>query len=354
MASERTEKATPKRRGEAKGKGQIAKSADFDAAVMLTVGVILLYCFIPSVVAKLQSTAIMTFSHLDPSMINRGAFIGFFAPYGAVAISILLPFMLIMLASGLILKYAQVGPMFSLETLKPNFDKFSPMGILNGFKKFGNLRSLVELVKSFMKMSIVGFTAYSVIESRKNEIFRLIGADISQSLMVIASIIFDMLIRICIILFFLGIADKKYQAYEYDKSLKMTKDEVKDERKNAEGDPKIKARIKSAQMQFATQRMMGNIPKADVVVTNPTHYAIAIRYDTSMAPAPQVVAKGVDYIAFRIRDIAKFNNIPIIENPPLARTLYKIVPLEGMIPAELYVAVAEVLALVYKINKGKR
>ena len=133
-----------------------------------------------------------------------------------------------------------------------------------------------------------------------------------------------------------------------------TKQDVKDERKNAQGDPKIKAHIRKVQMKFATQRMMSAVPTADVVVANPTHYSIAIRYDTGKAPAPQVVAKGTDYVAFKIREIAEANNIPIVENPPLARTLYKIVPLDGMIPAELYVAVAEVLAFVYKTNKGKR
>ena len=136
--------------------------------------------------------------------------------------------------------------------------------------------------------------------------------------------------------------------------LKMTKQEVKDERKNADGDPKIKAHIKKTQMRFAMQRMMSAVPKADVVVANPTHYAIALSYDISKAPAPQVVAKGVDYVAFKIREIAEANGVPVVENPPLARTLYKIVPLDGMVPAELYVAVAEVLAFVYKTNKGKR
>ena len=195
--------------------------------------------------------------------------------------------------------------------------------------------------------------AYFVINARKGEIFNLIGVDLPQSLSTIASIIFDMLIRICIILFFIGIADKKYQQYEFEKSLKMTKEEVKDEAKNSEGDPKIKAKIRAIQMQFAMQRMMSSVPKADVIITNPTHYSVALKYDSKAASAPQVIAKGVDFIAFKIREIAKHNDVPIVENPPLARTLYKIVPLDGLIPAELYVAVAEILAMVYKANKGK-
>ena len=166
----------------------------------------------------------------------------------------------------------------------------------------------------------------------------------------ISGIVFEMGLQICIVLIILGIFDKKYQEIEFEKSIKMTKEEVKDEHKNAEGDPKVKAKIKSVQMQFAMQRMMGAIPTADVIITNPTHYAIALRYDSKIAPAPQVVAKGVDFVAFKIKEVAKNNNIPIVENKPLARTLYKIVPLDGLIPAELYVAVAEILAYVFKLN----
>ena len=150
----------------------------------------------------------------------------------------------------------------------------------------------------------------------------------------------------------IGFIDKKYQDYEYNKSIKMTKQEVKDEWKNAEGDPLIKSKIKSAQMQFAQQKMMSAIPKSDVVVANPTHYAVAIKYDKTEAPAPKVVAKGVDFMAFKIREVARHNNVPIVENPPLARALYKLVKLDAIIPAELYVAVAEILAFVYNKNKS--
>ena len=152
----------------------------------------------------------------------------------------------------------------------------------------------------------------------------------------------------CLAMLVLGYLDKKYQHYEYEKSIKMTKQEIKDEQKDTEGDPKIKARIKSIQMQMARQRMMSSVPQADVVVTNPTHYAVAVKYDKTKAPAPLVVAKGIDYLAFQIREIAKSNNVPIVENRPVARALYNTVPVDGMIPSDLYVAVAEILAFVYK------
>jgi len=175
--------------------------------------------------------------------------------------------------------------------------------------------------------------------------------DIHTSLAVLSSILVNMLINMCAVMLILGFLDKQYQDYEYEKSIKMTKQEIKDEYKNVEGDPKIKARIKSAQMKMIRQKMMAQVPKADVVVTNPTHYAVAIKYDKKISSAPIVVAKGVDYLAFKIKEIAQENKIPIVENKPLARSLYKLVPVEGVIPADLYVAVAEVLAYVYNRNK---
>ena len=179
----------------------------------------------------------------------------------------------------------------------------------------------------------------------------LVGLDIPIALNVIGSILVNMIINMCLAMLVLGYLDKKYQTYEYEKSIKMTKQEVKDEHKDTEGDPKIKARIKSIQMQMARQRMMSAVPQADVVVTNPTHYAVAIQYDKSKAPAPIVVAKGIDYLAFQIRDIAKSNNVPIVENRPVARALYNSVPVDGMIPSDLYVAVAEILAYVYNSKR---
>ena len=175
----------------------------------------------------------------------------------------------------------------------------------------------------------------------------LVGLEIPIALNILGSIIINMIINMCLAMLVLGFLDKKYQTYEYEKSIKMTKQEVKDEHKDIEGDPKIKAKIKSIQMQMARQRMMSSVPQADVVVTNPTHYAVAIQYDKTKAPAPIVIAKGVDYLAFQIRDIAKQNNVPIIENRPVARALYNSVPVDGIIPSDLYVAVAEILAYVY-------
>ena len=354
MADEKTERATPKRRSKARSEGQVSKSQDMNAAVTLSVGVALLLIYGSFIFDKFKSITRITFTNLDPDLITRESFLGYLSHYISEVITILLPIMAIMLVTGIAVNYFQIGPLLSFKAIKPDITKLSPSKILAGFKKFFNLKSFVELLKSLLKTIIVVAIGYSVIKKHELEIVALLGSEIMFSLSTITGIIAELTFKICLVLIVLGIIDKKYQDYEYEKSLKMSKQEIKDERKNIEGDPKIKARIRSAQMKFATQRMMGAIPTADVVVTNPTHYAVAIRYDTSKAAAPQVIAKGVDYLAFKIRDIAEANKVPIVENPPLARTLYKIVPLEGLIPADLYVAVAEVLAFVYRTNKGKR
>lgn len=354
MADERTEKATPKRISKARSEGKVSKSQDLNSAITLSIGIGIIIALGSYIFSKFQTTILTSFKNLNPNLINRENLFGYLSPYISTTLEILVPIMAVMFISGIIVNYAQIGPLFSTKALKPDISKLSPGKIIKGFGKFFNLKSFVELGKSLIKTAIITGVGYSVIKSYEAEIFSLVGGDIIYGLTLISKIFIELTIKICIVLFILGIIDKKYQDYEFDKSMKMTKQEVKDEFKNAHGDPKIKAKLKSAQMKFAMQRMMGAIPSADVVVTNPTHYAVALRYDTSKAPSPQVVAKGVDYVAFKIREVAQANNVPLLENPPLARTLYKIVPLDGLIPADLYVAVAEVLAFVYKTNKGKR
>ncbi len=354
MADERTEKATPKRRSKAREEGKVSKSQDLNSAITLLLGLSVLFVYFPFIFDRFKSIAVSLFKDLNFNLITKENILGFLLVYLNEIIIILLPVMAVMVIAGLIVNYAQVGPLLSLKAIKPDLAKLSPGKILSNFKKFFELKSMVELAKSLVKLVIIAGAGFYVINRHKPEIISLLGASPETGMAVMGKVVFELILVICIILLILGIIDKKYQDYEYEKSLKMTKQEIKDEHKNAEGDPKIKGHIKRVQMKFATQRMMSAVPSADVVVANPTHYSIALRYDTTKAPAPQVVAKGVDYVAFKIREIAEANNIPVVENPPLARTLYKIVPLDGMIPSELYVAVAEILAFVYKTNKGKK
>ena len=247
-----------------------------------------------------------------------------------------------------------VGQVFALEKVKFDLKNLSPKRVLENAKRMLNPfqpRSMVEFAKSILKIVIVAACGFSAVNSRKNDLLGLVGLEIPIALNIVGSILINMIINMCLAMLVLGYLDKKYQHYEYEKSIKMTKQEVKDEYKDTEGDPKIKAKIRAIQNQMARQRMMSAVPQADVVVTNPTHYAVAIQYDKTKAPAPIVIAKGVDYLAFQIRDIAKNNNVPIVENRPVARALYNTVPVDGIIPSDLYVVVAEILAYVYNSKR---
>lgn len=353
-AGEKTEAATPKRRDEERNKGNIPKSADLSAAVMVSIGVACLSVYSKQILSLLQTMLVDTFTNLRPQDINTDDVLVILKPYFTVLAQITLPFLLVLMVVGIIVVRMQVGHVVAWEKLKFDLNNISPSKALNNAKNMFNpasVRNMVEFVKSLLKVLIVFACGYSIINGRKDELYALLGANIETSFAVIGSILTQMLFNICMAMLVIGFIDKKYQTYEYEKSIKMTKTEVQDEAKNADGDPKVKAKIRSIGMKMMREKMMANVAQASVVVTNPTHYAIALKYDKLTTPAPKVVGKGVDFIAFKIREIAQNNNIPIVENPPLARALYKLVPIDGIIPQEMYVAVAEVLAYVY--NKDK-
>lgn len=353
-AAEKTEEATPRRREKEREKGHIAKSQDFSAAVMVTVGVALLATFSGLIIKKLKDMLYFTFTEIKPEYINNNEPLTLMLPYFKYTAEIVVPFMLILTVIGILVVRMQVGKVFAWEKIKFNMENIAPSKVLKNLKNMVNpaeTRNLVEFVKSLLKLIIVFICGFVAINSRKMELIALLGQDLNTGFQVIGSIMSQMLLNICLAMLAIGIIDKKYQDYEYNKSIKMTKQEVKDEFKQTEGDPTVKSRIRSIQMKIARQKMMANVSKATVVVTNPTHYAVALQYDRLKNPAPIVVAKGVDFVAFKIRELAKDNNVPIVENPPLARTLYKLVPIDGIIPQDMFVAVAEVLAYVYKKNK---
>lgn len=352
---ERTESATPKRREKEREKGNIAKSQDFTSSLMLALGVGLIYMLSSSMLQKIQNILYQTFTHLNPKDINENNPIGIFVPYAKATGEILIPFLFLLSIGAALILRLQTGALFAKEALKPNFDKLMPGNMIKMLLKKFNFfepKTMMELVKSLAKLTAVGLVGFNVINKRKGDLFATIGMDVNTSFVVVGSVIMELIVNICIILLIVGIIDKKFQDYQYEKSIKMTKQEVKDEWKNLEGDPKIKSKVRAFQMQIMQQKMMSSVKQADVVVVNPTHYAVAIKYDPQSTPVPQVLAKGVDFLAFKIREIAKNNNIPIVENKPLAQSLYKLVPIGGIIPQELYVAVAEVLRFVYSA-KGK-
>ena len=353
-AAEKTEEATSRRRQKERERGNVAKSKDMESAMVMVGGIALLLVFFKHMYNQIISMMQETFSSLNPDSIDVSSIIGILYPYFRYLGIIVVPFFVLLSILAIIVIRMDVGHVFSLQKAKFNLENLSPRRMLENAKRLVNPfqpRSMVEFAKSILKIIIVGACGFSAVNSRKGDLLGLVGLETPIALNIIGSILINMIINMCLAMLVLGYLDKKYQTYEYEKSIKMTKQEVKDEHKDIEGDPKIKAKIKSIQMQMARQRMMAAVPQADVVVTNPTHYAVAIQYDKTKAPAPIVVAKGIDYLAFQIRDIAKQNNVPIVENRPIARALYNSVPVDGIIPSDLYVAVAEILAYVYNSKR---
>ena len=354
-AAEKTEEATTRRRTKERERGNVSKSKDMESALVMVGGIALLAVLSKYMYSTMIGMMQETFSNLNPASIDTTSITGILYPYFRYLGIIVLPFLILLAIFAIVVIRMDVGQVFALQKAKFDLQNLSPKRMLDNAKRVFNPfqpRSMVEFAKSILKLVIVGACGYSAVNSRKGDLIGLVGLEIPVALNIICSILINMIINMCLAMLILGYLDKKYQTYEYEKSIKMTKQEVKDEHKDTEGDPKIKARIRSIQMQMARQRMMESVPQADVVVTNPTHYAVAIQYDKTKAPAPIVVAKGVDYLAFQIREVAKSNKVPIVENRPVARALYNSVPIDGIIPSDLYVAVAEILAYVYNSKRG--
>ncbi|MBT8330766.1 MAG: flagellar biosynthesis protein FlhB [Deltaproteobacteria bacterium] len=260
---------------------------------------------------------------------------------------ILVPFFVPVVIVALAGNIGQIGFEMHTKPLRPKLSKFNPVA---GLKKLVSSKSLVELVKSIFKIVIVGSVAFGVVKKEMTKFPALIQQEVSDILLFIASVAFEIFFYVCLILIILAALDYIYQRWRHEENLKMTKQEVKDERKQSEGDPKIKARIRKVQMEMAARRMMEAVPDADVVITNPVHLAIALKFDSAEMIAPTVVAKGAGPVAQKIKEIARENEVPIVEDKPLAQALHKMVEIGEFIPAELYRAVAEVLAYVYRLK----
>ncbi|MEW5819775.1 MAG: flagellar biosynthesis protein FlhB [Cyanobacteriota bacterium] len=350
-ASEKTEKATPRRRRKAREEGQVSRSNDLNSGILLSIAFALFALLGSGMVQGLKTIVESNLSTLDISEVNVAYFIPLLTHYIFVVVKLLAPLLVSLMLVGVMCNLGQVGPLFTTKPVKPDLKKINP---ITGFKNKFALRGLVELIKGILKVVIIGGMAFLTIYPRRPELMGLSNADIASSLHVIFDIIFSLSWKVCIILIILGIFDYVYQKYEFEKSIRMTKQEIKDEHKNTEGNPEIKRKFKTVQMQMAQRRMMTRVPEADVVVTNPTHFAVALKYDPEIAPAPIVVAKGVDLIAKKIKEKAREHRVPVVENKLLARSLYKLAEVNQIIPEELFIAVAEVLAYIYKKNKRKQ
>lgn len=354
-ADNKTEEATPRRRAKEREKGNIAKSKDLMSAITITIALVMLAVFSGWMMNRMILALHYSFTNLNPKNIVISEFMGIFLPYMRILGQALLPFMCSMFILTIIALRIQIGPMFALDKIKPKMENISPKKWVDNLKRLLNPfdpQKLVELAKSVLKVLIVGACGYSVLHARLDELYALLGAEIPTVFAVIGSILSQMMLNMILAMLIIGFLDLKFQTYMFEKQIKMTKQEVKDEYKDTEGDPKIKSKIKAFGRQLLQQQMMAQVPSADVVVTNPTHFAVALKYDRSVKPAPYVVAKGADFIAFKIREVAQNNDIPIVENKLVARTLYKLVEIGDIIPSEMFQAVAEILAYVYNKNKS--
>ncbi len=346
---EKTEKATPKKKRDAREKGQVVQTKDIGASLSLLFVFVSINYLTKYVYKSLVSVYFFVNDYISkPNIELTDADVRFTALRTVYAIMISsLPFLLVALVVGLISSYMQVGFLFTLEPLKFKFSKISP---LKGFKRLFSLKSVVEMFKSIFKALGILYIAYSYTVSKSDVFFEVIKSEILVSVLIMWDIIYNIVIRCSLFLLFLGILDFVYKKWENAKELKMSKQEVKDEYKQMEGDPFIKGKIKEKQREMAMNRMMQDVPEADVIITNPTHFAVAIKYEAEVSIAPVVVAKGKDIVAFNIKKIAEEHEVPIVENKPLARALYKSTEIGTEIPPELYEATADVLAYVYKLN----
>ena len=349
FAGEKTEKATPKKRQDTRKKGQVAKSQDVNTAFVLLAGFAVLSFF--GSYMKNIVTSIFIFSFEDNMLVplTENSVSVIFLQMIEQAAYLLMPIMIAAMIAGVLSNYLQIGFLFSTEAIQPKLNKLNP---ISGFKRIFSWRALVEFVKSILKIVLVGVVVFVVIWLRIDEILILSQKSIGAALATLADITVNVGLYSAVVLMFIAIFDYFYQKFDYEKSIRMSKQDIKDEYKNSEGDPLIKSKIKQRQREMAMQRMMQEVPNADVVITNPTHYAIAIKYDEEKMDAPFVVAKGVDFVAQKIKLIAKENDVTTIENRPLARALYDQTEIGQGIPEEFFKAIAEILAFVYKA-KGK-
>ncbi len=348
QGQERTEQATPKRREEAREKGQVAVSREVASAIVLGASLIYFYFGSGHLMEGIVEIMKATFRDAGHISLSQENFHALMLTLVYKVFLLIFPLLLAVFIAGFLANVLQVGFMFSWEAVQPKLSKIDPF---KGLKRLFSLRSLVELVKSLFKISVVGLIAYLVIIHEIPALFPLADQSIWGMLVFIGRVAFKIMMLTCFVLLVMALLDYLYQRWEFEKSIRMSRQEIKDEFKHTEGDPLIKSRIKRLQRDIARKRMMAGIPKADVIITNPTHLAIAIRYDQENMNAPVVVAKGAGHVAEKIKEIAAENKIPIVENKPVAQVLYKIANIGDMIPADLYRAVAEILAYVYRLKE---
>lgn len=352
---EKTEEPTGKKLDDARKKGQVAKSREISMAVELLAFFILLRVYVDTIGLRFENFFSTVYQQIPSTIkmvdgqVPKSALHAVVSNMLVQTLTIMMPFLIAGVVIALICNILQVGFKVATEPLRPNFGKMNP---LQGIQKLFSMQSLFELLKSVAKIVLISYVVYSYFKSEKSSIYLLYDMSLRQGIALMGNLTINMGIRVAAVYMIIALVDFIYQKRKFHTDMMMTKQEVKDEMKESEGDPQIKSKQRQRMREASQRRMMQELPKADVVITNPTHYAVAIQYDQEKYNAPIVLAKGADYLAKKIKEIAKENDVEIVENKPLARMLYANVEIGAVIPPELYKAVAEVLAFVYHL-KGK-
>ena len=344
---DRTEPATPKRRQEAREEGKVAKSVELNTAFLLLVSVVFFFFTASSLGEKYREIFTYFIKLAGSFHLNMNSVGTLFNSVNSIMFRLLIPFFIVIATAAFLINVVQVGFMITPKVLEMKFDKINPV---NGLKNMFSLKSFGELIKSFLKAAVMVYILWIFVKHNIPKWQTLTKQPENVIFLMLLKDTFLIVLYTLVFIVFVAIVDYLFQRYTFEKSIRMTKQEVKDEYKQMEGDPKVKQKIRSMQMEIARRRMMEEVKKADVVITNPTHYAVALKYESSKMNAPKVVAKGINLIAKRIREIAEKHDIPIVERPELAKELYKKVPIDREIPHELYKAVAEILAYVYSLK----
>lgn len=347
--SQKTEEPTPKKLEDSRKKGQVALSREINNWVMLFTGTIVVLAIGPGVMSDLK-THLKTYiekAHLMPSFPGGAGFVLGDSLWAVISI-LTLPLLIFMLAAFLG-PFLQIGPLLAPESIKPDISKVS---IFQGFKRLFSIRSVMEFVKGLLKIGIVSTVGVIILYPFYGGVEHMVGLPLPTMMEELKSLVLLMMTGILVVLLVVAVVDLVYQRYEHYKKMRMTKQELKDEYKQTEGDPHVRARLRQLRQEKARARMMQAVPEADVVITNPTHYSLALKYDAEEMDAPILIAKGVDDVAMRIREVAKEHDIPFYENKPLARALFDSVEIDQMVPPEHYQAVAEVISYIFQL-KGK-
>jgi len=346
--TEKSEEATPAQREEKRKEGSVAKSADLTSGIILLTIVIVLYYYAPFFLDNFTEFFKETL-RLGNYHLNSDSTYALFLFSLKFMAKLMLPLFVVLFIVAIGINVYQVGFYIAGKAIEPKFDKLN--FFTNFMKTFFNKRKLVDLIKSLMKIFVISAVAWYIVVEDIDIIIRMTDADLMDQMDYLTELLFEILLKISFLVLAIGVADFAFQKWQHNQDIRMTKQEVKEEMKRSEGDPLIRQRIRQAQHDAARKRMMDDVPKADVVITNPTHYSVAIRYTVNEDTAPVVIAKGKGLMALRIREIAKENNIPVVEDPPLARLLYEQLSIGDSIPENLFAALAIILQ---KLDKYKK